>query len=286
MGAASKGVWLGAVWSLPTFLPIPMLYRVQSGSLADLSRAKFMRSKLRRVQTKCANKPSQSLAKMQAKIYIDSAPKEIRTQLHLHWLLQLQLQLQLRDSISSFSLQRQLSLNVHRTLARHVATQSLRPCGKETERNAAPKTDIYTVSPAPTTTPRPRPTRLQFQLGSILVHLVSRKKPTRHTEKLLQTEMLLPAWLPPRLCTSLPLTPSTTSFCCFCWPRFVRVNSFGWVRCGQRRVKCSQIRRQLQFKLHCQVHNGKAIADYLPLSLPSFSFFTSLSLSLCPVLLN
>lgn len=263
-----------------------MLYRVQSGSLADLSRAKFMRSKLRRVQTKCANKPSQSLAKMQAKIYIDSAPKEIRTQLHLHWLLQLQLQLQLRDSISSFSLQRQLSLNVHRTLARHVATQSLRPCGKETERNAAPKTDIYTVSPAPTTTPRPRPTRLQFQLGSILVHLVSRKKPTRHTEKLLQTEMLLPAWLPPPLCTS----PSYSFYhfllllllATFCACEFVWLSPLWAAACEmQPNPQAAAIQIALpsaQRKSNCR----------LPSSLPSFLLFLhfSLSLSLCPVLLN
>lgn len=68
-GGGSKG---GVARCLPTFLPIPMLYRVQSGSLAVLSRAKFMRSNPRRVQTKCANKPSQSLAKMQAKIYIET----------------------------------------------------------------------------------------------------------------------------------------------------------------------------------------------------------------------
>lgn len=68
-GGGSKG---GVARCLPTFLPIPMLYRVQSGSLAVLSRAKFMRSNPRRVQTKCANKPSQTMAKMQAKIYIET----------------------------------------------------------------------------------------------------------------------------------------------------------------------------------------------------------------------
>lgn len=165
-------------------------------------------------------------------LHRDSAPKEIRTQLHLHWLLQLQLQL--RDSICSFSfsLQRQLSLNVHRTLARHVATQSLRPCGKETERNAAPKTDIYTVSPAPTSRPRPRPTRLQLQLGSILVHLVSRKKPTRHTKSCCRRKCCcLPAssyslhLFSLSLCTS---SPSLSLLLLLPLPSAaVRVNSFG-----------------------------------------------------------
>lgn len=107
---------------------------------------------------------------------------------------------------------------MHRTLARHVATQSLRPCGKETERNAAPKTDIYTVSPASTPRPRPRPTRLQLQLGSILVHLVSRKKPTRHTKSCCRRKCCcLPAssYSLHLFSFSPSVTPSTTSFCCY-----------------------------------------------------------------------
>lgn len=59
------------MWRGACLLSCPYLCYIES-SLAVLSRAKFMRSNPRRVQTKCANKPSQTMAKMQAKIYIET----------------------------------------------------------------------------------------------------------------------------------------------------------------------------------------------------------------------
>lgn len=112
------------------FLPIPILYRVQSTVWQPYLGLNLCAATREGFNQNVPISQSQTLAKMQAKIYIDSAPKQIRTQLHLHCLLQLQLQLQLRLRLRlhlQLQLQRQLSQNVHRTLARHVATQSPRP---------------------------------------------------------------------------------------------------------------------------------------------------------------